>query len=286
MIPQSLINIIERKLGTNVTRFSSVSGGSINHTFKLETSGKNYFLKYNDSKRFPGMFEAEAKGLQLLHSTNTVYIPEVLATAEAEGKSFLLLEWVEAGKRGKDFWKNFGAQLAKLHRNSSGKIGLDHNNYIGSLPQSNRQHSTWNSFFIQERLEPQLKLAITHQKLAHQLIGKLANLEKQLADIIPDEAPALLHGDLWSGNYITVLDGSACLVDPAVYYGHREMDLSMSRLFGGFDPEFYESYHEHFPLEKDFGMRIDVHNLYPLLVHVNLFGGSYIQQVNNILSKF
>jgi fructosamine-3-kinase len=107
-----------------------------------------------------------------------------------------------------------------------------------------------------------------------------------LQDIFPTEKPSLLHGDLWNGNVLVAEDGMGCLIDPAVYYGHREMYLSMTNLFGGFDRQFYDSYNDQFPLEKNFESRIDIYNLYPLLVHVNLFGGGYVGQVQSILSKF
>ena len=165
-------------------------------------------------------------------------------------------------------------------------FGLDHDNYIGSLPQSNHQHTSWVEFFIEERLEKQIALAKNSGALNNSTIQQFNNLFKRLKEIIPEEKPSLLHGDLWNGNYMLAADGCACLIDAAVYYDHREMDLAMTRLFGGFPEEFYESYHETFPLSSGFEERVDIHNLYPLLVHVNLFGGSYISQVKSVLSRF
>jgi fructosamine-3-kinase len=139
-------------------------------------------------------------------------------------------------------------------------------------------------FFIEERLEKQLKLALSSGKMINSDADLFQRLYSRL-DIIPIEAPSLLHGDLWSGNFMTNADGMPCLIDPAVYFGHREMDLAMTKLFGGFDDEFYEAYNESFPLAAGFEERIDIHNLYPLMVHVNLFGGGYVQQVRGILKK-
>ena len=286
MLPQHIRNLIEHSLGFHINNTIQISGGSINRAIKIVTEAKPLFLKWNDANLFPGMFDAEAKGLQLLRSTNTFFIPEVIFTDTADGKSFLILEWIESGVKIKNFWNDFGLRLAKLHRHTSKNFGLDHNNYIGSLQQSNVQHSSWINFFINERLTPQLKRAVDSGKLPDRLIKQLANLSKQLPEIIPKEKPSLLHGDLWNGNFMTAHNGSACLVDPAVYYGHREMDLAMTKLFGGFDREFYEAYNDQFPLEKDFDSRVDIYNLYPLLVHVNLFGGGYVQQVQSILSEF
>lgn len=292
MISPGLQDDIEKALSGkfnlqySILNSQSIGGGCINNTHKLETNRGNFFLKWNDKKRFPKMFVAEAKGLSLLRSTNTLYIPEVILEGEASEQSYLILEWLKPGKRQPGFWKNFGEQLATLHQHTEKNFGLDHDNYIGSLPQCNNQHVLWTEFFIRQRLEPQLKLAVDSGKLTYQLINKSTNLFRKMQELIPEEKPSLLHGDLWNGNYMITPVGFACLIDPAVYYGHREMDLSMTKLFGGFDPDFYTLYHEHYPLEKGFESRVDIHNLYPLLVHVNLFGGGYIQQVKSILSGY
>ncbi|MBK5285164.1 MAG: fructosamine kinase family protein [Bacteroidia bacterium] len=153
-------------------------------------------------------------------------------------------------------------------------------------PQSNSQKRTWAEFFISERLEKQIAFAKDLGVIDNSTIQQFNNLYKRLPELIPEEAPSLLHGDLWNGNFMTGNDGKAWLIDPAIYYGHREMDLAMTKLFGGFSEEFYSSYIESFPLQKGFTERIDIHNLYPLLVHVNLFGGGYLIEVKNILSRF
>lgn len=281
-------NILSEKLKGDavISGLQSVGGGCINNAFKLSTNLGPFFIKWNDADRYPEMFESEAKGLQLLHESNSVYIPEVIANGKFENTSFLILEWVEAGKRPKTFWQDFGSTLARLHESTSQNFGLDHDNYIGSLPQSNKQHKTWIDFFISERIEPQLSLANKSGVINSSLLKKFDNLFHKLPQIIPEEKPSLLHGDLWNGNFMTAPDGTVCLIDPAVYYGHREMDLAMTKLFGGFDREFYESCHQAHPLTKGFDSRVDIHNLYPLLVHVNLFGGGYVQLVNSILNKF
>jgi protein-ribulosamine 3-kinase len=291
MIPSEILRqaeaIVSEHNGKHVT-FSEVrtaGGGSINEAFCLESKEGKYFLKWNDAASYPGMFEAEKSGLDLLRSAGAIQIPVVIATSVAGPGSFLLMEWIEPGIRKKSFWSDFGKSLARLHRVTAEKFGLGNDNYIGSLPQSNSRHTSWTDFFIRERIEPQMKRAVDSGK-TNGPISQLANLYKRLPEIIPDEKPSLIHGDLWNGNFLVAADGAACLIDPAVYYGHREMDLAMSRLFGGFDSEFYRGYQEEFPLEKGFDSRIDIHNLYPLLVHVNLFGGGYVQQVESILRMF
>jgi len=165
-------------------------------------------------------------------------------------------------------------------------FGLDYNNYIGSLHQQNNLHPTWVDFFINERLQPQIKLARDNNEIDSTTILKFENLYKKLDEVFPKEKPALLHGDLWSGNFMSDEKGESVIMDPTVYYGHREMDIAMAKLFGGFDAEFYSSYNEHYPLENGWEQRINVCNLYPLMVHVNLFGGGYLGQVKSILSKF
>ena len=292
MIPPVLQEEIERslvekfKIPYSVLKIQPVGGGCINNAHKLETKHGSFFLKWNDAKHFPKMFNAEAAGLTLLRSTNTIYIPEVIVESEAAEKSFLILEWIEPEKKQKKFWVDFGKKLALLHLHTSNYFGLEYDNYIGSFHQSNKQGSSWIDFFFSERIEPLLKRAIDQHKLSNRLIIKSAGLFKTLPEILPEENPSLLHGDLWPGNYLVGPDGFSCLIDPAVYFGHREMDLAMTRLFGGFDLEFYRSYDETFPLEKNWKSRVDIHNLYPLLVHVNLFGGGYAQEVNSILSRF
>ena len=263
-----------------------LSGGCINQSYKLETTHGQYFLKYNHASRYPGMFETEANGLQLLRNAGEIRIPEPILTSNVSNYSFILQEYIWQSGYAADFWRDFGIRLARLHKHSHSIFGLDHDNYIGSLKQSNIPHGNWIEFFIEERLERQIRLGLEEGNIPRSLIKPFENLYKRLPDILPEEPPALLHGDLWSGNFITDSKGDPCLIDPAVYYGHREMDLAMTRLFGGFNVSFYEAYHEEYKLEPGWKERIELHNLYPLLVHVNLFGGSYLHTVEAILRRF
>ncbi|MFI5134781.1 MAG: fructosamine kinase family protein, partial [Chitinophagales bacterium] len=240
----------------------------------------------NDANKFPKMFEAEMKGLHLLNDAVPGIAPRVIAQAESGNDQFLILENIEKGKTQKEFWNDFAKKLAALHKRSSDFFGLDHSNYIGSLPQSNKKHNDWISFFILERIEPQLKLAIDAKELPSFIHRSFEKLFSRLLEIFPSEKSSLLHGDLWSGNYMIGHDGWVKLIDPAVYFGFREMDLAMSKLFGGFDSSLYKFYHEEFPLENGFEKRLDICNLYPLLVHVNLFGGHYAAQVQAIVRRF
>lgn len=285
---QVVVELLNARLGTDIriSQTSSVGGGCINEATRINTSGGTFFVKWNDAKKYPGMLEAEAKGLLLLEQAQEIRVPKVIEQAIVDATQYLILEYIESEAIVTDFWIDFGRSLARLHKHSSGTFGLNHPNYIGWLPQSNNQHSTWIEFFIRERLKPQIKLAVDSHRIDKRVVVDFDRLFSQLESIFPVEKPSLLHGDLWSGNYIIGSKGEPCIIDPAVYYGHREMDLAMSRLFGGFAPDFYKGYQAEFPLGQGWEQRMDICNLYPLLVHVNLFGGGYVAQVEGILRRF
>lgn len=287
-IEQQAVAILEKKLGETVRLISSksITGGDINEAACLQTDKGDFFVKWNNARRYPGMFEAEAKGLALLKEAAELYIPPVVGCDMEGSDSFLLLEFVRQGARISRFMEDFGRSLARLHKHSALYFGLDHDNYIGSLPQSNRNHDNWPDFFAIERLEKQVKMARNSREINSGTVAAFERLYKHLPSIFPQERPALVHGDLWGGNYMTSPEGKACIYDPAVYYGHREMDIGMSRLFGGFGSEFYEAYNQEYPMEKGWPERVDICNLYPLMVHVNLFGGSYAYSVKSILRRF
>jgi protein-ribulosamine 3-kinase len=287
-VSQHIILFLQAQTSKPVIIQSSVplGGGCINEVVRINTSAGEFVVKYNLATAFPGMFECEAAGLQLLRNAGEIHIPEVIHKDIVEQYSYLLLEFVPSGNRIHDFWVIFGRSLANLHKHTHSQFGLNHDNYIGSLPQQNRLHQDWTAFFIFERLEPMVRLARNKSDISSQVAGRFELLYSKLPNLIPVELPALLHGDLWNGNYIIDNKGLPCLIDPAVYFGHREMDLAMTRLFGGFALEFYQSYQDTFPLENEWDDRTDLFNLYPLLVHVNLFGGGYASQVKRILDHF
>ena len=263
-----------------------VSGGSINSAYRLETSQGDYFLKYNHAGRYPGMFEKEARGLKLLREPEVIPVPEVLLAGEAEEQAYLLMDYVDSAREASDLWDDFGENLAALHAVKSERFGLDHHNYMGSLYQHNNLHDDWTEFFIVERLERQVKLAREDGNLGRSDVSGFERLYRRLDEIFPPVEPSLIHGDLWSGNFMTDANGRACLIDPAVYFGHPEVDIAMSTLFGGFSERFYEAYNQHNPLEKGWRDRMDIYNLYPLMVHVNLFGGGYLNSVQRVLRRF
>ena len=191
-----------------------------------------------------------------------------------------------AGTKTRRFWSLFGEQLARLHHVSAPTFGLDHDNYIGSLPQKNTHSPVWSNFFIQQRLEPQVRLAGEKGLLSPSAIRQFEQLYQVLPELFPPEVPSLLHGDLWSGNFLCDEKGNPVLIDPAVYFGHRSMDLAMTTLFGGFGQPFYEAYHYHFPLPANYRQQWEIANLYPLLVHLNLFGESYTGSILHTIQRF
>lgn len=270
----------------DIKGYSHVGGGSINDTYRISTSHGNFFVKKNSATSFPEMFQKEVKGINLLGEAKELHVPKVISIDEGGGDSFLILDFIDSGPKTSSFWRVFGEQLAKLHQHSNGIFGLDHDNYIGSLYQRNNQHDNWNDFFRDERLEFQLKMARDSGIIGSDISNAFNRFYKEIDDLFPVEPPALLHGDLWGGNFMVNKNGMPVIIDPAVYYGHREMDLAMTQLFGGFDNEFYQSYNRHFPLELGWEERLNYCNLYPLMVHVNLFGGSYIQSVKAIINRF
>ena len=276
-------NLLSKKLNKQIKVLDSkpLSGGCINRAECIKTSFGDFCVKFNSKKQYPGMFEAEGKGLELLASAGAISIPGVVGAGSSEDVSFLVLEYIPTGVMAKGFWEDFGRSMAILHSISATQFGLDHDNYIGSLGQRNTQSNSWPQFFIKHRLEAQVQMA----NISSATKDMFEQLYARIDSLFPDEPPALLHGDLWSGNYMVGPDGKPVIIDPAVYYGNREMDLGMTRLFGGFDSAFYTAYNEEYPLEPGWEDRLDICNLYPLMVHVNLFGGGYLSQVQSILSR-
>lgn len=267
-----------------IYQWSPLSGGDINEVYRLNTSSGELCIKLND--QFPGMFEREASGLALLKKQTRFAIPEVISTGKQGQYGFLLMSYIESAKPKADFWTLFGERLAEMYQVSDQYFGLTQDNFIGSLPQSNQQRTNWSDFYYFERMLPQIEMAIDSGKMDTSFKTKAKALYAKLNNIFPHEPPALLHGDLWSGNYMVSDSGTPALIDPAVYFGHREMDLAMMQLFGGFDRKVFDVYHSNHRLEKNWEERIRLCQLYPVLVHVNLFGGSYINQAEGILNIY
>ena len=276
---------IEEILNEKIISESGLGGGCIGNASQIVTeSGKKYFVKtYSGSG--PAILKNEANGLKELAKPGVIRIPEVIAVTD----SFLLLEFIELGRKSGDFSEKFGQQFAKMHRHTSEKFGFFEDNFIGSNPQKNKPHfDNWKEFYWENRLIYQYKLAENKGNTTIELRSAMSRLEGKIDSLLSgtEEVPALLHGDLWGGNYIVSSDGDPVLIDPAVYYGHREADIGMTCLFGGFDSKFYQAYNEEFPLPDEWEYRIDLYKLYHVLNHLNLFGSGYYNQALHILNKY
>ena len=280
--------IINETIGeqSEVIGISPVSGGCIHNAQKVITNKENYFVKMNHASD-SNMFRTEYSGLELLASAGEINVPEAIAYGVKDGQAYLLLNFIDSNARKSSFWNDFGVAMANLHKNHcNDRYGLSYNNYIGRLDQFNDFSENWISFFIDKRLEVQLKLAFENNYIDRAYLANCARFYQKLPDLLPADPPSLLHGDLWSGNFMTGEEGQPVIIDPAVYYGHREIELSFTQMFGGFDRQFYRSYMEAFPLEPGFESRVEIYNIYPHLVHVNLFGPSYLSGVTPVIRRF
>ncbi len=260
----------------------SVGGGCINQGYAIASRQQTYFIKLNRAADAE-MFEAEAEGLQQMWDTHTIRVPRPICWG-AEGESaYIVLEWLDLNGRGSDrAAAEMGRQLAAMHRQSLGtQFGWDMNNTIGSTPQMNPWTSNWAEFWTTHRIGYQLQLA--QRKGGHFTHSDrlLAAIPEILADHHPQ--PSLVHGDLWGGNAAVTATGEPVIFDPATYYGDREVDIAMTELFGGFSSAFYQGYNEVWPLEPGYQKRKTLYNLYHILNHFNLFGGSYAAQANRMI---
>ena len=269
-------------LGVTIVGSEALSGGSINAAWALELGdGRQVFAKTNKHAP-PDMFAAEARGLGRLSDAGALRVPDVLEV----GPRFLVLEWVEAGPPCAAHERELGRGLARLHRCTAPCFGLDHSNYIGTIEQDNTHTADWPSFYRAQRLEPLLARGAARGLVDASLRRRFDHLFSRLPELCgPAEAPACLHGDLWVGNLHRDGAGRPVLIDPAVYFGHREVDLAMMRLFGGVDARTFAAYAESWPLAAGWERRVDLYQLYPLLVHVLLFGGSYLAGVDAALGR-
>lgn len=283
--------------GVEILERRQLSGSSLNNVWNLHLSnGEELFLKTNAFAKWK-YFTAEEAGLWAIHDTDTIAVPRCLGCGTATGCgfeapfSFLLMEKLKAAPKTKQFWETFAVELSKMHRARTknfvpgGVYGFREDNVIGTTKQVNTRKNSWVDFFRENRLEFQFKLAYDYfgpseKKNFERILNRLEHL-------LPEpEYPSLLHGDLWSGNFMTGPDGKAWLIDPAVYVGHREADLAMTELFGGFSRVFYDAYFEAAAIPKDYHDRRDLYNLYHLLNHLNLFGTSYYSSVVSTIRRY
>lgn len=271
-----------------MSRGAGGGGGCINVTSTMTLkSGLTLFLKEN-SKASSTMFPEEARGLSVLREAFPLHIPRPLAFGSDKGTSFLLLEYIREGSKPTGFWQDFGRALAEMHNvRLNQSYGFSSNNFIGSTVQVNDLMERWTDFFAEKRLLYQVELARTNGLADRTISRGVESICSRITELLPEPGhPSLLHGDLWGGNYMVDEKGHAVLIDPAVYFGHREADLAMTELFGGFKRDFYRAYEEISPLVPGYGKRRDLYNLYHMLNHLNLFGPSYRDSVRSIILQY
>lgn len=289
MLSDILRDELEDRLEVEIKSVATVGGGCIANASRLETDGSPYFLKYGDDE-VARTFTGEAAGLEALGAADSpLVVPSVIEAAAAsdDRPGFLVMEWINSGRQGRDFWGRFGEGLAELHRSSADEYGFDRDNFIGQLPQQNEWMDRWPSFFREKRLEPQVEMARERGRWQSSWNAPLEALYRRLPDIVPaTPAPSVLHGDLWKGNFMVTAVGDPALIDPATYYGHREADLAMTELFGGYDERFYQAYRAAWSLEPEYETRREVYNLYHLINHLNHFGGGYAGSIERTLDHF
>lgn len=274
---------ISQATGTDfsVKNHRSVSGGSINQSYQLSGDGGPYFVKINQAAQVE-MFAAEALGLKQILATKTIQVPKPICWGVAERSSFIVMEWLEFGRGDTGAWEQMGQNLAAMHKaRGASQFGWERNNTIGSTPQPNDWTDNWAEFFAQHRIGYQLKLAQRRGGDFPQRV--IAAVQKQLAERQPQ--PSLVHGDLWSGNAAVTTSGEPVILDPATYWGDREVDMAMTELFGGFPAAFYRGYSQVWPLDEGYQLRKTIYNLYHILNHFNLFGGGYGSQAHRMIDQ-
>ncbi|MBE9189162.1 fructosamine kinase family protein [Gloeocapsopsis crepidinum LEGE 06123] len=282
-IAQNISRVTGKAFLVNQTR--SVSGGCINQGYAISSNTDTYFVKLNSPSQV-AMFEAEALGLQQMLATNTIRVPQPICWGVVGSSCYLVLEWIDLGRGNELIWEEMGRQLAKMHKtqqlSKKAAFGWNINNTIGSTPQINDWTADWAEFFAKHRLGYQFKLANRRGGHFPQQQALLAAVPELLTH---QPQPSLVHGDLWGGNAACTTTGEPIIFDPATYVGDREVDIAMTELFGGFPAAFYQGYNTVFPLEKGYEKRKTLYNLYHILNHYNLFGGSYSAQANRMIAQ-
>ena len=283
---QELTLLLPGHGGEGPPELTSVSGGSVNHTWQVRLSRESrLFLKLsgNTSAEF---YTKEMRGLRALQQLSGARVPKVFKTGSFDGQQYLAMEWISPGNRSHRFWSFFGETVAAIHACTNDRFGWEEDNFCGSMIQLNEYHDSWSRFFLHQRLLPQLELSKRNGLLDAAAEKGFQALFDRLDQLFNKEPPSLLHGDLWSGNFICDENDFPVLIDPAVYYGNRQMDLAMTNLFGGFHPAFYEAYTAVHPLPANHREQWDVCNLYPLLVHLNLFGLQYLPAILRTVRRY
>jgi fructosamine-3-kinase len=277
---------LEATLGADIRQADVVHGGDVAAAYRLDLGdGRRLFAKTHPAPPL-GFFTTEASSLRWLGEAGAVPVPAVVAVADGE-PAHLVLEWIEEGRPHTTTDADFGADLAALHQSGAPCFGREDRRTTGSRGLPNEPAASWAEFYGQSRLIPLAKLARDADVLPAETVARLETLAGRLELFgAADEAPARLHGDLWAGNRLVDGHGRSWLVDPAAHGGHREFDLAMMRLFGGFGPACFQAYEERHPLAPGWEGRVALHQIAPLVVHAVKFGGSYIPSARAAIERY
>ena len=277
---------IENALPCTIISATPVSGGDISQAYKIVTKSDRFFCKHHPGKNGFLMLKSEKEGIEAILATSTIRVPRVLHLGPLNNGGVLLLEYIEAISPSDKDMEGFGRGLANLHKVSSDAYGWKTDNYIGSLHQKNTPNPAWPFFYVENRLLPQLVLAIDSGYLSKEEAPERSVMLESITKHCEVAMPSLIHGDLWGGNYLIDQQGAPVLIDPSICYADPGMDLAMSKLFGGFSSSFYDAYAENSSSPMSSQAMIELYQLYYLMVHLNLFGASYAPAVRSILKKF
>ena len=294
MEPNKLQRVLDALLPHSVTlqRSDPVSGGCISEASRVTVQDSNgnkrhYFVKRNHCD-FLNNFQCERNGLAAIQASGSIKVPKPIGLGLHDTQAWLILEWVEPGVKCKNFFAQFGQRLANLHRcTKSMETGWEEDNYLGATRQQNAPMLHWSEFFAQRRIEAQLKLGVENQRFPSRLITEIRQIVERMDRILAgsESETSLLHGDLWSGNYLADAEGNPVLVDPAIYRGNREAEFGMLKLFGGCPASFYDAYHQTYPLAAGWERRNHVYVFYHLLNHLNLFGAGYLEDCQRMAAR-
>ena len=269
----------------SVKEIKLLAGGFTHNAVQIHSTAGIYFLKWAENKPLE-LFSTEFQNLVVLKEADAVRVPAPVNAGRINERSYLLQEYLDQEVPAAHYWENFGRSMAELHHHTQQQNGLSFNNYLNVLEQNNEELPNWPSFFIENRLRVQFGRAYYNGLIDKEFLEKLSQLQKKIHNLLPNEKPSLLHGDFWNGNTICTDKGEVALINPACYYGHREVDLACSRLFSTFPQEFYDAYTEASPLATDHADRVAIYNMYPLMAQANLWGSSYLNAIRATLDYY
>ncbi len=288
MTNELLQGALEKVLGkkAQIYGFHQIGGGEVNQFYKALTDYGVYFLKVHESNLYPKLFQRELLGLQTIQKTNTIQVNHAIGICEVGGYDFLVFEYIEPVPLKANYWAILGEQLAQMHHQTNRSFGFVEDNFIGVLPQINHRGGNWGQLYVKNRLIPNVRRAADMMLLDASIILKFEQFFKLVEFAFPEEGPALLHGNLWTENVLVSTDGNPMLSNPSVYFGHREMDLAMTKMVGSFPSAFYKAYHETFPLENDWEIRLEFGQMYYALINLNTYGYPYLNEVKQRLNRW